>query len=153
MAILHALVVGINIYKSEKLRNYPLSGCVNDVARLSLVLRQVFAGELQLMTLSEAQATRAAIFNSFRSQLIEPAKIWAQSGRPSPEPAFLFHFSGHRSGNEALNITDDWTTVELGYDLVRPIPQRKSSSFWTAAACCRFGARSLLQNHKLEGAV
>ena len=39
MAILHALVVGINIYKSEKLKNYPLSGCVNDVARMSLVCR------------------------------------------------------------------------------------------------------------------
>ena len=60
MAILHALFVGINIYK---------------VARMSLVLRQMFADELQLMTLTEAQATRAAILDSFRSQLIAPAKI------------------------------------------------------------------------------
>ena len=60
MAILQALVVGINIYK---------------VARMSLVLRQMFADELQLMTLTEAQATRAAILDSFRSQLIAPAKI------------------------------------------------------------------------------
>ena len=105
MAILHALVVGINNYKSEKLRNYPLSGCVNDVARISLVLRQMFADELQLMTLTEAQATRAAILDSFRSQLIEPAKIWAQSGRRSPEPAFLFHFSGHGSLNRDITQT------------------------------------------------
>jgi hypothetical protein len=60
MAILHALVVVINVYK---------------VARVSLVLRQMFADELQLMTLTEAQATHAAILDSFRSQLIAPAKI------------------------------------------------------------------------------
>ncbi len=105
MAILHALVVGINVYKSDKLKNYPLSGCVNDVARMSHVLRQMFADELQLLTLTEAQATRAAIFESFRSQLIEPAKIWAQSGHPSPEPAFLFHFSGHGSLNRDVSQT------------------------------------------------
>jgi len=81
MTHLHALVVGINIYKSEKLKNYPLRGCVNDVDRMSLVLKQMFADELHLLTLTEAQASRAAIFESFRSHLIEPAKIWVQSGR------------------------------------------------------------------------
>ena len=125
MAILHALVVGINIYKSEKLKNYPLSGCVNDVARMSLVLRQMFADELQLMTLSEAQATRAAIFDSFRSQLIEPAKIWAQSGRPSPEPAFLFHFSGHGSLNR-----DVTQTKPSGFDeTIVPYDSRQADIF------------------------
>ncbi|MFO1003693.1 MAG: caspase family protein [Planctomycetaceae bacterium] len=74
MAKLHALVVGINIYKSEKLKNYPLSGCLNDVSRMSAVLQQMFGGELQLLTLTEAEATRAGIIASFRSQLIEPAR-------------------------------------------------------------------------------
>lgn len=105
MTKLHALVVGINVYKSEKLKNYPLSGCVNDVARMSTVLQKMFAEKLQLLTLTEAQATRTGIMHSFRTQLIEPARIWALSGRPSPEPAFLFHFSGHGSLNRDLTQT------------------------------------------------
>jgi hypothetical protein len=125
MTHLHALVVGINIYKSEKLRNYPLRGCVNDVERMSRVLRQIFADELHLLTLTEAQASRAAIFESFRSHLIEPAKIWVQSGRPSPEPAFLFHFSGHGS------LTRDVTqTKPSGFDeTVVPYDSRQADIF------------------------
>jgi hypothetical protein len=29
--------------------------------------------------------------------------------------------TGNRSEGETLNITDDWTTAELGYELVRSI--------------------------------
>jgi hypothetical protein len=125
MTHLHALVVGINIYKSEKLRNYPLRGCVNDVDRMSRVLTQMFANELHLLTLTEAQASRAAIFESFRSHLIEPAKIWVQSGRPSPEPAFLFHFSGH--GSLARDVTQ---TKPSGFDeTVVPYDSRQADIF------------------------
>lgn len=125
MTKLHALVVGINIYKSEKLKNYPLSGCVNDVARMSTVLQKMFAEQLQLLTLTEAQATRAGIINAFRTQLIEPAKIWAQSGRPSPEPAFLFHFSGHGSLNR-----DVTQTKPSGFDeTIVPYDSRQADIF------------------------
>ena len=125
MTKLHALVVGINIYKSERLKNYPLSGCVNDVARMSTVLQKMFAEQLQLQTLTESQATRAGIVNSFRTQLIEPARIWAQSGRPSPEPAFLFHFSGHGSLNR-----DVTQTKPSGFDeTIVPYDSRQADIF------------------------
>jgi hypothetical protein len=105
MVQLHALVVGINIYKAERLKNYPLSGCLNDVGRMSTALKKLFAEHLNLLTLTEAQATRAGIISAFRTQLIEPARAWAQSGRPLPEPAFLFHFSGHGSLNRDITQT------------------------------------------------
>lgn len=125
MTKLHALVVGINIYKAERLKNYPLSGCVNDVARMATVLQKMFAEQLQLLTLTEAQATRAGIINSFRTQLIEPARIWAQSGRPSPEPAFLFHFSGHGSLNR-----DVTQTKPSGFDeTIVPYDSRQADIF------------------------
>lgn len=125
MTKLHALVVGVNIYKAERLKNYPLSGCVNDVARMSSVLQKMFAEQLQLLTLTEAQATRSDIINSFRTQLIEPAKIWAQSGRPSPEPAFLFHFSGHGSLNR-----DVTQTKPSGFDeTIVPYDSRQADIF------------------------
>ena len=125
MTKLHALVVGINVYKSEKLRNYPLSGCVNDVNRMSAVLQQVFGDELQLLTLTEAQATRAGIIASFRSQLIEPARAWAQSGRAAPEPAFLFHFSGHGSLSR-----DTTQTKPSGFDeTIVPYDSRQADVF------------------------
>ena len=44
--MLHALMVGMLIYKSWKLNKDLLSGCVNDVAHMSLVPRQMFADEL-----------------------------------------------------------------------------------------------------------
>lgn len=125
MTKLHALVVGINIYKAERLKNYPLSGCVNDVGRVSAVLQKMFAEQLQLLTLTEAQATRAGIINAFRTQLIEPARIWAQSGRPSPEPAFLFHFSGHGSLNR-----DVTQTKPSGFDeTIVPYDSRQADIF------------------------
>jgi hypothetical protein len=97
LARLHALLVGINTYKSEKLRNYPLKGCLNDIARLTDVLHQLFPSNAEVQRLTESEATRAGILDAFRSQLIEPARTWANSGRPEPAPAFLFHFSGHGS--------------------------------------------------------
>jgi hypothetical protein len=125
MTKLHALVVGINIYKAERLKNYPLSGCVNDVARMSTVLQKMFAEQLQLLTLTETQATRSGIINAFRTQLIEPARIWAQSGRPSPEPAFLFHFSGHGSLNR-----DVTQTKPSGFDeTIVPYDSRQADIF------------------------
>ena len=125
MTRLHALVVGINTYKAERLRNYSLSGCVNDVARMSTVLQNMFAEQLQLLALTEDQATRSAIISSFRTQLIEPARIWAQSGRPSPEPVFLFHFSGHGSLNR-----DVTQTKPSGFDeTIVPYDSRQADIF------------------------
>ncbi len=125
MTKLHALVVGVNIYKAERLKNYPLKGCVNDVARMSTVLQNMFAEQLQLLALTEDQATRSAIISSFRTQLIEPARIWAQSGRTLPEPAFLFHFSGHGSLNR-----DVTQTKPSGFDeTIVPYDSRQADIF------------------------
>ena len=98
MTTLHALLIGINVYKAEALQRYPLKGCRNDVDRLAKVLSQLFPGQsAQTLLLKDEQATRAEIIRSFREHLIEPARRWAVAGRATPEPAFLFHFSGHGS--------------------------------------------------------
>lgn len=125
MTTLHAVLVGVNLYKSERLRNYPLSGCVNDVEKLSHVLKQMFADELHLLTLTDTEATRAAIIDSFRSRLIAPARDWFESGCPSPEPAFVFHFSGH--GSLSRDVTQ---TKPSGFDeTIVPYDSRQADVF------------------------
>ena len=122
---LHALIVGINVYKSDKLKNYPLKGCLNDVARIADVLEELFPSKAQIQLLTESEATREGILRSFRSQLVEPARLWANSGRTDPAPAFLFHFSGH--GSLARDATG---TKPSGFDeTVVPYDSRQADVF------------------------
>lgn len=122
---LHALLIGVNNYKSEKLKNYPLHGCLNDVQRVSLTLNTLFPGVLRETILTEDLATKAGIIQAFRRELVEPAKQWAESGKPQPGPAFLFHFSGH--GSLARDVSG---TKPSGFDeTIVPFDSRQADVF------------------------
>ena len=123
---LHAILVGINQYQSEKLQPYPLSGCLNDVNRMANALTGLFAAnEIQITVLQQEQATRAGIISAFRQQLVQPASQWAAAGRPMPAPAFLFHFSGHGS-----MMRDDTGVKPNGLDeTIVPYDSRQADVF------------------------
>lgn len=97
MTSIRALLVGINQYKSTRIKN--LRGCVNDVNALGALLHSKFEVDpTDVITLRNGEATREAILDTFRSHLIEHAKKNRKSA-DEPEPAYLYYFSGH--GSEA----------------------------------------------------
>ena len=82
---LHALLVGIDAYSPPVPQ---LHGCVNDVLVFADVLRQrVGADDLDLLTLTDAEATREAVTRQFTEHL----------GRAGAEDVALFYYSGHGS--------------------------------------------------------
>src|SRR5262245_59188172 len=82
---LHALLVGIDDYPEPVPR---LAGCVTDVTVFADVLRQRIGSEdLDLLTVTDAEATRAAVTRHFSEHL----------GRAGAEDVALFYFSGHGS--------------------------------------------------------
>lgn len=99
----HALLIGINQYANSRELD-TLRGCVNDVENMARILHERFSLPPQnIHTLTDADATHAAIKAAFRSRLIEPAQAWDEAGRADPPPAFLFYFSGH--GSQAIDET------------------------------------------------
>ncbi|QDT02801.1 Caspase domain protein [Rubripirellula lacrimiformis] len=93
---LFALIIGIDDWLWPKMPG--LRGCVNDVELMRRVLQDRFGvPDENVLTLTNQAATRDAITNAFRTQFIDRAKQWRQSGGKDPEPAFVFHYSGHGS--------------------------------------------------------
>jgi Caspase domain/Domain of unknown function (DUF4384) len=82
-----ALLVGINEYQNGISR---LEGCVYDVQLQKHLLthRFGFDPEKDIVTLTDAQATRQNILTAFKQHLIDQAK---------PGDIVVFHFSGHGS--------------------------------------------------------
>lgn len=104
---IRALLVGINIYDDPLGQAPALEGCVNDVESMAALLQARFgAAEDDLLLLRDGDATLAAVTAAFERHLIAAAEDWAHAGKPEPEPAWLFYFSGHgsqapdRSGEE-----------------------------------------------------
>ncbi|WP_413167546.1 caspase family protein [Capilliphycus salinus ALCB114379] len=88
---LYALLVGIDNYRDPV---PPLKGCVNDVMAIAAYLQQRITQQdyqLHLQILTEEQATRSAIINSFKTFLTQ-----AES-----EDIALFYYSGHGSQEES----------------------------------------------------
>src|SRR5438876_11780237 len=84
-----ALLVGIDEYQGEGVPN--LNGCVNDVEAMRVFLmNQLGVPEDHILLLSNRQATRAAILQSFEAFLIDNAAITFND-------QMLFHYSGHGS--------------------------------------------------------
>src|SRR5689334_2277809 len=82
MAKVYALLVGINDYGDG------LDGCVNDVRLARTLLHERIPAEgLEVRTLVDAQATRAAVVAGFREHL----------GRAGGGDIAVFWFSGHGS--------------------------------------------------------
>ncbi|MBD2341954.1 caspase family protein [Calothrix sp. FACHB-156] len=81
-----ALLVGINEYKNGI---PPLAGCIYDVQLQKELLTHRFGfNEKDIVTLTDAQATRQNILTAFEQHLINQAK---------PGDIVVFHFSGHGS--------------------------------------------------------
>ena len=81
-----ALLVGINDYKNNI---PPLGGCVTDVLlQQKLLINRFGFNPKDIVTLTDAQATRQGILQAFNEHLIKQAK---------PGDVVVFHFSGHGS--------------------------------------------------------
>lgn len=86
---LFALLIGIDDYPSPVPR---LGGCVNDLTAFAAVLRGRVPGDaLELRTLTDGAATRAAVVEALRAHL----------GRAGPDDVALLYYSGHGSQQEA----------------------------------------------------
>ncbi len=86
---LWALVVGINDYATESVND--LTGCVNDANGLKTFLTdRLGVPEAQIKTLTDGEATRAAILDTFQSFLVDNPDIPRGS-------QLLFTYSGHGS--------------------------------------------------------
>jgi len=83
-----ALLVGINKYpESDRFSN--LGGCVTDVElQKHLLIHRFGFNKNDILTLTDAQASRQGILEAFEEHLIKQAK---------PGDVAIFHFSGHGS--------------------------------------------------------
>lgn len=80
-----ALLVGIDAYVGDN----QLYGCVNDVRlQQELLVHRFGFNSADILTVTDAQATRQGILDAFESHLIDQAK---------PGDVVVFHFSGHGS--------------------------------------------------------
>ncbi|HET7801724.1 MAG TPA: caspase family protein [Humibacillus xanthopallidus] len=85
----YALLVGIDAYTGFVPQ---LSGCVNDVTAFAAVLQgRVAAEDLSLMTVTDEDATRAAVTTEFTRLL----------GQAGAEDVALFYYSGHGAHQDA----------------------------------------------------
>lgn len=90
---IYALLVGIDNYPE-----YPLSGCVNDIAAMEDYLRdRIPETRLQLVKLIDAEATRQKIIDGFTTHL-------CQAGS---EDVAIFYYAGHGSQGKAPE--EHWT--------------------------------------------
>jgi pimeloyl-ACP methyl ester carboxylesterase len=86
---LHALLVGINFYESSS-GVPPLNGCINDVKSMVGFLEQRFdAGQRNIKTLLNQEATRSRVIAGFRENLI--------GEQIAAGDIVLFYYSGHGS--------------------------------------------------------
>jgi caspase domain-containing protein len=83
---LWALLVGIDGYKAVN----QLNGCVNDIEAMRTFLVNQHVSEDHILTLTDQQATRAAILSAFDEFLINNTAI-------AFNDQILFHYSGHGS--------------------------------------------------------
>jgi hypothetical protein len=87
----YALLVGIDRYRSPVPQ---LNGCVNDIEAVAALFKELSVdGEysLDLRTLKDSEATRAAVIGGFREHLC----------RAGPEDVALLYYSGHGSQEDA----------------------------------------------------
>ncbi|GET37842.1 caspase family protein [Microseira wollei] len=83
-----ALLVGINDYANTK-EFTPLRGCITDVElQRELLIYRFGFNPKDIITLTNAQASRQGILTAFEEHLIKQAK---------PEDVVVFHYSGHGS--------------------------------------------------------
>jgi hypothetical protein len=106
-----ALLVGINDYSASRIaapapsgpgpaagRQWPsLTGAVNDVNAIAEMLTLLYGFERgDILTITDQDATRTAILQALRQQLVEPA---------APGDMLLFYYAGH--GSQVRNSLSD----------------------------------------------
>lgn len=101
---LFALVVGINGYRADLLLDpgvfFPkLHGCVDDAHKVAAYLSSQSGFDIQLVQLTDAQATKGEIARQFADHL----------GQAGPDDVALFYFSGHGTQEYADPVWDEET--------------------------------------------
>jgi Caspase domain len=95
-----ALLVGINNYKySDKIS--PLAGSINDVEDMKQVLIGKEFPTENILTLTDSQATHAAIINAIQTHLI---------GKAKQGDIVVFHYSGH--GSTTRDVTGQMISAQ-----------------------------------------
>ncbi len=108
-----ALLVGINNYSADI---GALNGCVNDVMlQKQLLIHRFGFNPKDILTLTDAQATRQGILTAFEEHLIKQAK---------PGDTVVFHFSGH--GGRVIDPDKD--SPEGKNSTLIPIDSQSNSS-------------------------
>lgn len=108
----YALVVGIETYQQPGIISLP--GCANDAELMRQALMDKFGFPAEnIVTVLNAQATRAGIETAFRTQLIE---------RAQPGDVVVFYYSGH-----GTQVPDDNGDEADGVN-VRPAPNQPTVS-------------------------
>lgn len=96
MPRIHALLVGINEYTAVG----ALHGCVADITAVEALLRErIPADTLEMKVLRDAEATRAAIIDGFRTHL----------AKATADDVALFYFCGHGSEEKC---PPEWLLLE-----------------------------------------
>ena len=80
-----ALLIGINDYESDTVSD--LTGCVNDIERMKILLQGKFGFD-EVHLLADGEATRAGILQAIEERLIGPSR---------DGDIALLHYSGHGS--------------------------------------------------------
>jgi hypothetical protein len=108
-----ALLVGINTYPPNS-NITPLNGCITDVElQLNLLIYRFGFNPQDILTLTNAQATRQGILDSFETHLINQAK---------PGDIVVFHYSGHGSqvADPDADYADGVNSTLVPFDSPRP---------------------------------
>ncbi|MEQ8386208.1 MAG: caspase family protein [Coleofasciculus sp. A1-SPW-01] len=108
-----ALLVGINTYPPNS-NITPLNGCLTDVElQRNLLIYRFGFNPQDILTLTNAQATRQAILDSFETHLINQAK---------PGDIVVFHYSGHGSqvADPDADYADGVNSTLVPFDSPRP---------------------------------
>ncbi len=115
MPRIHALLVGINEYTAVG----ALHGCVADITAVEALLRaRIPADTLEMKVLRDAEATRAAIIDGFRTHL----------ARATADDVALFYFCGHGSEEKC---PPEWLLLEPSgrNQTILPVDARVGETF------------------------
>ncbi|KAF8598117.1 hypothetical protein BDV93DRAFT_451584, partial [Ceratobasidium sp. AG-I] len=106
---LHALIIGINKYKSPDRPN--LHGCVADAESIITYLtHNLCVPQAQILCLLNEQATRQEILDSFRSHLINNSTI-------KHSDPIIIYFAGH---GDSVAAPTEWYSSDGKCEMILP---------------------------------
>ncbi|KAF8596662.1 hypothetical protein BDV93DRAFT_454444, partial [Ceratobasidium sp. AG-I] len=115
---LHALIIGINEYKSPERKN--LRGCVADAESIVAYLtHNLCVPHAQILCLLNEQATRQEIIDSFRSHLINNSTI-------KYSDPIIIYFAGH---GDSVEAPAEWYSSDGKCEMILPYDASWSYNF------------------------